>query len=74
MYRLTEAKGREQKNNADFGSSDNNGDAEMLSNNPLKWDSGALQLYTQKYTYDEVGNILQLQHIAGTGSLSLIHI
>jgi RHS repeat-associated protein len=68
LYRLTEAKGREQKNNADFGSSDNSGDAEMLSNNPLKWDSGALQLYTQKYTYDEVGNILQLQHIAGTGS------
>lgn len=28
----------------------------------------ALQNYTQQYTYDEVGNILSLQHIAGTGS------
>src|SRR5690606_9333877 len=24
--------------------------------------------YTQQYSYDEVGNILMLQHIAGTGS------
>jgi YD repeat-containing protein len=68
LYRLIEAHGREQKNNADFGSSDNTGDTEMLSNNPLKWDSGALQLYTQQYSYDEAGNILQLKHIAGTGS------
>ena len=36
LYRLIEARGREQKNNADFGSSDNTGDAAMQSMNPLK--------------------------------------
>ena len=51
---------------ADFGSEDNWNDATWKTNH--KGDGSAVQNYTQKYSYDEVGNILQLQHIAGTGS------
>ena len=36
----------------------------------MKWggSSTALRHYTQSYSYDEVGNMLELQHLAGTGS------
>src|SRR5690554_4643275 len=51
---------------ADFGSEDNWNDAAWQTSH--KGDGSAVQNYTQKYSYDEVGNILELQHIAGSGS------
>jgi RHS repeat-associated protein len=64
-YQLIEASGREMISSAAFGASDNWDDA------PFKMiqypsDSMAMQNYTQNYAYDEVGNILQLQHSAST--------
>jgi RHS repeat-associated protein len=64
LYRLIEAKGREQIGTADFGSRDNTSDSQWQ----VSLGNDAVQTYTQKYTYDAVGNILSLQHIAGTGS------
>lgn len=66
LYRLVTAQGRELQSLASFGVSDNWNDA--LKNTAHPGDSNSLQVYTQQYTYDEVGNILQLQHSADTGS------
>ncbi len=64
LYRLIEARGREQIGTADFGTPDNTQDS--------YWKVGlgndAVQAYMQKYSYDAVGNILRLQHTAATGS------
>src|SRR5690554_369622 len=65
IYRLSEAKGRELIG-TNFGSEDNWNDAAWQTSH--KGDGSAVQNYTQKYSYDEVGNILELQHIAGSGS------
>ncbi len=65
LYRLTEASGREQI--ADIwpaGMNDNWDDGAYKA--PLGGD--AAQRYTQYYTYDAVGNILELKHSAGVGS------
>jgi RHS repeat-associated protein len=69
LYRLVQGKGRESINNPSF-TNDNTSDTHAFVNNILKWDgsSVALRHYTQRYSYDEAGNILELQHIAGTGS------
>ncbi len=64
LYRLIEAKGREQIGTGNFGARDNYRDTNWMV--PLG--SDAAQRYTQSYTYDEAGNILALQHVAGTGS------
>jgi len=68
LYRLIVAKGRESIANPNF-TNDNSSDSHAFVNSLLKWDgsSSALQQYKQKYSYDEVGNILELQHI-GLGS------
>jgi|GEM_PF-3399328 len=66
LYRLTEAKGRELIGTANFGSDDNWNDRHWKTTH--KGNGNAVQNYTQQYTYDEVGNILELQHIAGTAS------
>ena len=66
LYRLMEAKGRELIGTASFGAEDNWNDAAWQTTH--KGNGSALQNYTQQYSYDEVGNILKLQHIAGTGS------
>src|SRR5690606_41921355 len=66
LYRLIEAKGRELIGTASFGAEDNWNDAPWQTTH--KGDGNAVQNYTQHYTYDEVGNILELQHVAGTGS------
>ena len=66
LYRLMEAKGRELIGTASFGAEDNWNDAAWQTTH--KGDGNALQNYTQLYTYDEVGNILQLRHVAGIGS------
>ncbi|PSK92105.1 SpvB/TcaC N-terminal domain-containing protein [Taibaiella chishuiensis] len=64
LYRLIEARGREQIGTADFGAADNTRDGAWKVN----LGNDAVQSYTQKYTYDAAGNILKLQHIAGSGS------
>jgi RHS repeat-associated protein len=70
LYRLISAEGREQIGNATFGSNDNNDDAAWNSPDHPGNDTIALQRYTQTYSYDEVGNILSLQHTAGSGSFT----
>ena len=67
LYRLIEAKGREHAGQINHGAQDNWNDMPFLK----KYSPGddmAWRQYTQKYQYDPVGNILQMQHIAGTGS------
>ena len=64
LYRLIAASGREQINNTAFPSSDNWDDNSYMVN--LGGD--ATRTYTQNFVYDAVGNILSLQHSAGTGS------
>ena len=66
LYRLIQAEGRELIGTASFGAEDNWNDAAWQTTH--KGDGNALQNYTQLYTYDEVGNILQLRHVAGIGS------
>ena len=72
IYRLISATGREQigQNTVDEGPSNTNFrnypfDAAPI---PAPTDPLAMRNYTQTYTYDAVGNMLQLQHAAGTGS------
>lgn len=64
-YQLIEATGREMLSSASFGANDNYNDTPFkLTQYPS--DSMAMQNYTQNYAYDEVGNIIQLQHSAAT--------
>lgn len=65
LYRLISARGREQNTNSpNFDSSDNWNDAvAVFSHN--SGDPMAMRLYTQRYLYDAVGNILQMRHEAG---------
>jgi len=70
LYRLITAAGREQIGSATFGSNDNNDDAAWISPDHPGNNSIAVQNYTQNYSYDEVGNILSLQHTAGSGSFT----
>lgn len=64
LYRLIAAQGREQIGTASFGTADNTADSPWT----VALGSDAAQRYTQTYQYDPVGNILSLQHSAGTGS------
>lgn len=66
LYRLIEAKGREQIGSNSFGAEDNTDDAPWLTSH--KGNGNAVQNYTQRYTYDAVGNIASLQHIATNNS------
>jgi len=66
LYRLAEAKGRELIGPSSFGGQDNWND--RFWRTAHKGDGTKVQNYTQKYIYDEVGNMLELQHIAGAGS------
>lgn len=66
LYRLIEATGRELIGTATFGATDNWNDSAWQTTH--KGDGNAVQNYTQKYTYDAVGNILELRHIAAAGA------
>jgi RHS repeat-associated protein len=61
LYRLTEASGREHAGQLSFVPSDNWNDCPFRvdygANNSKAW-----RKYTQRYSYDAVGNILVLQH------------
>ncbi|APR86768.1 insecticidal toxin complex protein [Minicystis rosea] len=61
IYRLIEGSGRELAANAAFG-------VDLLDlpvNLPHANDTNAVRNYTQAYAYDEVGNILEVQHKIG---------
>ncbi len=63
LYRLVESSGRENNVPYNFSNTDNWNDVALLhelsSNDPM-----AVQNYTQRYRYDSVGNMLQMQHLA----------
>ena len=67
LYRLTKAEGREHIGQQNFGQNDNWQDLPFLKKysggDALTWRN-----YTQAYQYDAVGNILQMRHVAETGS------
>lgn len=67
LYRLTDATGREHAGQLNFGLEDNWDDLPFLKkysqNDPMAW-----RTYTQQYTYDGVGNILQMKHTALNGN------
>jgi len=67
LYRLREATGRENNAALNFGTCDNwNDEPFMQSMNP--GDPMAMRNYTQSYHYDEVGNIMEMKHIAPGGN------
>jgi RHS repeat-associated protein len=61
LYRLAEATGRENNSTHTFDSRDNYHDLDYIHElNP--GDPMSVRNYTQNYTYDAVGNILQMRH------------
>jgi RHS repeat-associated protein len=68
LYRLVEAEGKEHAGQAiDFGQCDHWKDQNFLkSYSP--GDTMAFRKYTQKYTYDPAGNILETKHTAPGGN------
>ena len=68
LYRLVRSEGREAVGLATFGSEDNYSDSAWMESTPLPSNTSAVQRYIQKYGYDKAGNIIQLQHIADSGS------
>jgi RHS repeat-associated protein len=70
LYRLIEASGRELRaTNASPGYND----SQRTSKSPVPFvnsttltDTNAMRNYTQKYGYDEVGNIMYMRHLVGS--------
>lgn len=63
LYRLTLAEGREHQ------AQNPGADQRMVPISvPHKADGNALRSYVQNYTYDKVGNITQMSHVAGAGN------
>nr|WP_255215669.1 RHS repeat-associated core domain-containing protein [Pseudenhygromyxa sp. WMMC2535] len=65
LYRLIEATGREH---ASDGTTQRSHDQLPVGPQPMTSDPSAMRRYTQRFTYDVVGNILALQHIPSTGT------
>ena len=65
LYRLTVAEGREHRGLAAHPSPSWN-DAERQVDHPA--DANAMRAYTQAYSYDEVGNLTKMQHVAAGGN------
>lgn len=65
LYRLIYATGRE--NGALAGAPTDNEGAPLATNCPAP-DPSATRNYTERYEYDSVGNIIQMEHDAGNGS------
>jgi hypothetical protein len=63
IYRLIIAGGREL---IGLNTAPNYNDSSRTGQ-PLPTDTSAMQPYIQYYTYDAVGNMLQMKHTAGTG-------
>lgn len=67
LYRLAEAKGRENNAALSFGSCDNWNDKSFMTEK--QWgDSMAVRNYIQSYQYDVVGNIMEMKHLAAGGN------
>ncbi|PRQ02174.1 RHS Repeat protein [Enhygromyxa salina] len=64
-YRLIEATGREHSTQ---GTTQRTDTQIPVGPQPMTSDPSAMRTYTQKFTYDQVGNILKMQHIPGTGT------
>ncbi|PRQ09407.1 RHS repeat domain-containing protein [Enhygromyxa salina] len=64
-YRLIEATGREHSTQ---GTTQRADVQIMIGAQPMTSDPSAMRRYTQKFTYDEVGNILKMQHIPASGT------
>jgi RHS repeat-associated protein len=67
IYRLTEATGREHVGQNGVIVRPDASDAYLIPNLPDANDLQAMRRYTERYTYDEVGNILKLLHLAPDG-------
>lgn len=65
LYRLTSAEGREHRG-LDAHTWPSWNDQERRGDHPE--DASAMRNYTQRYLYDEVGNINEVQHVADAGS------
>ncbi len=63
LYRLKEAKGRENGTALNFANNDNWNDSSKMIPNHTPGDPMAVESYTEKYTYDEVGNITEMNHL-----------
>jgi RHS repeat-associated protein len=66
IYRLVRATGREQIGQAGQPQTTWNDAARVVI--PLPTDGHAMRNYTENYTYDEVGNFLQIAHTANLGN------
>ncbi len=67
LYRLVEAKGRENNTALNFGTCDNWNDKPFM-HTVNSGDSLAVRNYTQRYQYDEAGNIKEMKHLASSGN------
>jgi len=67
LYRLIQAKGRENASPLLFDGKDNWSDAAFMKQ-LSPGDPMAMREYTQSYRYDEVGNIQQMQHKADSNN------
>lgn len=67
IYQLIKATGREHAGIMGDIQRDHN-DIPFISNLPHPNNSTAVRTYTEVYDYDELGNILRMQHIANGGS------
>jgi len=65
IYRLVQGSGREHKSVGDVMVDQND---QPIRNLPLPSDPAAVRNYTETYTYDQIGNILQMFHSAGVAS------
>lgn len=76
IYRLISATGREhlgQTNNQVNPPRQTDDDDSFRMNLPLPSDGNAMGNYTEKYEYDQVGNILKMIHAAASGSWTRLY-
>src|SRR4029079_4281202 len=71
IYRLNYSQGREHAGQ-NMASDQFDSDKSQFNNQrlPLPGDMNAMQRYEEKYDYDEVGNMLNMVHNAGSGIFS----
>ncbi len=67
LYQLVQATGREHASSGNELQPDQR-DAALISTIPHPNDSQAVRTYTESYTYDDLGNVLSVQHMALNGN------
>lgn len=65
LYRLIEATGREHSSQ---GTTQRTHAQQPIGPQPMTSDPSAMRRYTQRYTYDAVGNVLKMQHLPAVGA------